>query len=159
MVDFIESKRKKHSWLSPIVVACCKSHDPTRGQRCYSSISTYLLPKNYKSHVSGRGEGELVFTKHSQTITRENRRKTKKSNTFALTFSPRSLRVTSQIKLNPPSSPYCLDWTQWGLLLRRLYRLTHFDSHRKCKHVVFAFLVSPPTRRCGWECSPITLVA
>jgi len=31
------------------IVACCKSHDPTRGQRCYSSISTYLLPNNYKS--------------------------------------------------------------------------------------------------------------
>jgi hypothetical protein len=28
------------------IVACCKSHNPTRGQRCYSSISTYLLPMN-----------------------------------------------------------------------------------------------------------------
>ncbi len=104
-------------------------------------LTYYLRTTNLMCLVEG--EGELVFTKHPQTITRENRRKTKKSNTFALTFSPRSLRVTSQIKLNPPSSPYCLDWTQCGLLLRRLHRLTHFDSHRKCKHVCVCIFCEP----------------
>ena len=29
------SKRKQHSWLSPIVVACCKSNDGTTKARRY----------------------------------------------------------------------------------------------------------------------------
>ncbi len=44
MVELIESKRKKHSWLSLIVVVCCKSHDPTRDQGVKPQNITYLLP-------------------------------------------------------------------------------------------------------------------
>ena len=36
----------------------------------------------------------------------------------AITFSPRSLREQAKSSSNPPSSPSCLDWTQWGFLLR-----------------------------------------
>jgi hypothetical protein len=62
MVDFIELKRKKHSWLSLIVVACCKSHNPTRGQDVTPQIITYLLPRTRNFIVSGRGKGGLVST-------------------------------------------------------------------------------------------------
>jgi hypothetical protein len=47
MTSFDTEARKDGSF-----VACCKSHDPTRGKRCYSSISTYLLPTNWKPHSS-----------------------------------------------------------------------------------------------------------
>jgi hypothetical protein len=44
MVELIESKQKKHSWLFLIVIACSKSHDPTRGQGVKPQNITYLLP-------------------------------------------------------------------------------------------------------------------
>ena len=57
MVDFIKSKRTKHSWLSPIVVACCKSNDGTTKARRYRFLEqsnerkTYPLPDTKENPI------------------------------------------------------------------------------------------------------------
>jgi hypothetical protein len=51
-------ERRNRRWL----VACCKSHNPTRGQGVTPRIIFYLLPRTRNLIVSGRGKGELVST-------------------------------------------------------------------------------------------------
>ncbi len=42
---------------------------------------------------------------------------THKKYRWIFTFPPRSIPEQAKSSSNPPSSPNCLDWTQWGLLL------------------------------------------
>ncbi len=51
------------------IVACCKSHDPTRGQGVTPQIITYLLPRTRNFIVLGRGKGGLVSTIFPQIST------------------------------------------------------------------------------------------
>ncbi len=123
-----ESKRKKHSWLSPIVVACCKSHNPTRGQGVTPRIITYLLPRTKNFIVPGRGKGELVSTIFPQISSKG---KPPKVTLWPSLFAQKpSWNKPNQVK--KPYSPYCLDWTHWGLMLLWLLWLTHFGSHQIC---------------------------
>ena len=60
-------------------------------------------------------------------------------------FLPRSICEPANTSSNPPSSPYFLDWTQWGSCYLGCTGQPHSAVIGKRKFHLFALLVSPPT--------------
>ena len=126
----MKSKRKQHSWLSSIVGACCKSNETTRAERHTekkgSGLRPYPLPETTNENLIVQvGQG---WNWYNQVPAPEFFPSTSEKSRSGPHFSPRSFRRTSQIKSNPPSSPSCLDWTQWGFLLQ-LCMTSDSDCH------------------------------
>ena len=142
------SKRKKHSWLSPIVVACCKSNDtqPRPGGTGFWSrvrrgkLTLYLELKFYLivQVDKGRNYYPTRISFHPSLLFSE---KPRKSTSWDLTFSPEAAPWQAKSSQTHPPLPVVLERTQWGFLLSLL------ASH------------SPFARIFGGECLPTTLVA
>ncbi len=117
------SKRKQHSWLSPIDVVCCKSNDGTNERK------TYPLPGTKEIPIVQVDEGRnypTSFNFASLALPSKNQEKVLPGTSL---FSPRSLREPAKSSKTHPPLPDVLEWTQWGFMLSLL------ASHSPCTYI------------------------